>query len=319
MEWRVSSDVVTHPPADETTVQSFEGGRGPGPTQVQFALCTEATGAWNLAVLKILADQIGAKQREKMKNRERRVVWCFDDGRRMPIFPTEIILYLLKAIWTRVRRSWPAVQARPLAGDNRDENHEEIQARLNNKFEHDNTVARRKNRVQSVRAFLQCEPLLTFMQKHRWRTQVCQDQLRNTDPNDFQRIAVWTFLLQTMTFLGTQGTSSDESDEETAATNTLQVHKMPWRRPMDLQLAEIDRLRKVENVGRDSRGMKPMIRRRDGPGPALKSTRRVPRKLPEALYDPQWLSSRNEMYIDNLKPSNPRDYVWKEIMFYPPV
>jgi hypothetical protein len=307
MGWDIDVVVITHVPADPSVVKAFESGRGPGPgplSTCHFALSTPANGKWNVTILEKLG--------KRLRKEQQRSDWFTKRGDKVPSLPSDVLLHILKKKWERIRRKWTDVKSRPVPGEDRWEGHEDIQGRLDTEGVKGSKRSRRSSRVQTVRGHASdIIPELNLIQKLKTRKDICQEQIDNAV--DAPTKDSWEFLLHTFTLYGSYGVSSDESDSETERNQTLRVRKLPWRRPMDHQLVTIENIR----LSQVKRGAKPMRRRRDAPGTGLLSTRAVPTKLPQDLYDPAWLQAQNHAFRKRLAIDTTNPYVWKEIMFTP--
>ncbi|PIL28285.1 hypothetical protein GSI_09573 [Ganoderma sinense ZZ0214-1] len=113
-------------------------------------------------------------------------------------------------------------------------------------------------------------------------------------------VAVWRFLEKVLDLLGPDGMSSEDTCDDLPET-VFRVKVLEWRRPMDDHMAIIDNERVLDRDLFSRQGSQPGKRLRDG---TLKSTRDPVRRLPQQLYNPDWLKAQNAQQIHTLAVSS---------------
>jgi hypothetical protein len=106
---------------------------------------------------------------------------------------------------------------------------------------------------------------------------------------------IWEWLRRLIKTLGEEGTSSDESevDEQTGQT-IYRVHKMPWRRNVEIEISMVDKLRFHDKDLFSNKGSKPLPRTRSDRN--QESSRKSPPKgLPRAVYSGEWVAKQSKL------------------------
>ena len=125
-------------------------------------------------------------------------------------------------------------------------------------------------------------------------------------------LGAWQFLLSVVETLGTDGTSSDESECEDDIHTVFKTKRMPWRRrdlSDKLKIADDERL--LDKTIYHSQGSKPVPRQRESDrGPV--SGRGPPSNLPRVFYDEEWFESLDEDAKRDVDPST-KEFVWADL------
>ena len=120
------------------------------------------------------------------------------------------------------------------------------------------------------------------------------------------------WLLQMVQYMGKDGMSSEESEEDDLMkTVTLHVKEMPHRRPIIRELNFIDKQRIVDKTKYSKKGMQPMTRIRSSQ--AGVSRRRPFLGRPKSCYDPSWLDGKSESQVRDLEISE-KPFEWREVL-----
>ena len=120
------------------------------------------------------------------------------------------------------------------------------------------------------------------------------------------------WLLKMVEFMGKDGMSSEESEEDpTTHLTTLHVKEMPHRRPITRELNFIDKQRVVDKTKYSKRGTQPQTRIRS---PRAGDLRRKPfTGRPMTCYDPSWLDSKSDSQVRALDISS-KEFQWRDIL-----
>nr|VWO99257.1 MRP-like transporter [Ganoderma boninense] len=113
-------------------------------------------------------------------------------------------------------------------------------------------------------------------------------------------VAIWRFLEKVLDLLGPDGMSSEDTCDDMPET-VFRVKVLEWRRPMDDHMEIIDNQRVLDRDLFSRQGSRPGKRLRDG---TVKSTRNPVRRLPQQLYNPDWLQAQNVQQIHTLAVSS---------------
>lgn len=124
-------------------------------------------------------------------------------------------------------------------------------------------------------------------------------------------VHIWQWLETLLKKLGANGMSSEDTD--IGIDREYRVKLLLWRREMDDYLDMIDAQRyQGTGAGHAPAGSKPIRRLRYQRTPP--STRDVPKKLPEALYDEKWLASADKDYREVTLSVSRENFEW--LMFH---
>ena len=124
-------------------------------------------------------------------------------------------------------------------------------------------------------------------------------------PIDASEIKIWEWLKKVLDFLGVDGMSSEESEEENNRT-VFRVKIMYWRRDMVKYLDLIDAQRQQVPGLFSNAGSKGVDKRRGRGSGFLISERNPVKKLALTLYDERWFESVGQQGQLMLKVSQQR-------------
>ena len=130
-------------------------------------------------------------------------------------------------------------------------------------------------------------------------------------PTNASELGVWEWLSKMLDYLGTDGMSSEESEEENHRT-VFRVKIMYWRRDVVKYLDLIDEQRHKVSGLFSNAGSKGVDKRRGRGNGFLISERSPVKKLPRVLYDDRWFESLQEQGQLLLKVSQHR-FEWLQI------
>ena len=130
-------------------------------------------------------------------------------------------------------------------------------------------------------------------------------------PADGQVVRIWEWLGKLIDYLGVEGVSSEESEEENHRT-VYRVKIMNWRRDMMEYLELIDKQRhQIPGLFRNA-GSKGVDKRRGQGAGFLHSEREAVKRLPRTLYNDRWFESIGDQGQLTLKVSKQR-FDWLRI------
>ncbi|KAG9315639.1 hypothetical protein JVU11DRAFT_3281 [Chiua virens] len=250
-------------------VQAFlDGGSGPDPDDLQWDFSRPATSVWNQVVISELVQQLKMKRREEKWSTQPRSDEYWEDA----------IAQKFARIKARLSSAKPRVR-----DDSSIETEQEIAKRL---------LREKDERLQKAR---KDERRLS---KYRRRLRITQTLAEVKAERD-DDAAVWAFLLDVVSTLGSDGTSSDESGDEDMEI-AFHNHGMPWRRDIKRELNIIDIQRTQDKETFCQKGAK--LTKRIRSGNALPSSRRPVMGLPQSFYDPLWLAENPDSASDKMFP-----------------
>jgi hypothetical protein len=124
-------------------------------------------------------------------------------------------------------------------------------------------------------------------------------------------LPIWNWLEELLQHLGTDGMSSEESENEGDLENVLRVKAIPWHRNMENELAIIDQQQLIDDDIFTPRGSKPIKRLQVG---NAITHRDPPCEWPRVLHDNDWYESKPSDYCQATLKVSKDEFKWMKIM-----
>jgi hypothetical protein len=280
----------------EVIFQYNQGGDGPNPDSLMFAMTESVDEPWNIKCVDILFN--------KLRDMVKAMGDSFENV--LEGQTEEYWKDLLVAKFQRLRVIWRKSQMRP------GETEEQWEARIEKERVEAEKKARQLSRRLTVR-FHVCvgeSRTNTPGQKFRDRVDVVELVIKVKRASEDADVKVWEWIRNLLLHLKADNMSSDETDVGEGKT-IYRVKIMPWRRKGVVEVMDLIDAQKLRNAEIwKQRGAKPLTRLR-GNAANLISTRRHVDKLPRALYEAEWLNVPSNSVMVNV---SKEEFAWVQVL-----
>ncbi|PIL35884.1 hypothetical protein GSI_01544 [Ganoderma sinense ZZ0214-1] len=271
-----------HQEADHPAVQAYNtrGEGAPSINNIRFDMCTSGStvSPWNYVIFEHLLETFKADNATFISDNN--ITDCYING-------------LIEDKFSRGRQTWRGGQPK-LKSTGVFETPEECETRI--------LLADKRLKERARTDQRRCNK---FERRHATVEKVIA--LHVGDPES--DVAVWRFLEKVLDLLGPDSMSSEDTCDDLPET-VFRVKVLEWRRPMDEHMEIIDKQHVLDRDLFSQQGSRPGKRLRDS---TVKSTREPVRRLPQQLYNPDWLKAQNAHQVHTLAVSSEK-FEWIRVV-----
>jgi len=125
-------------------------------------------------------------------------------------------------------------------------------------------------------------------------------------------LPAWKFLQKMLENLGSDGMSSEDTDNTDPFQTVYRIRVLEWRRDIDRELTVVDLMRLQGEEVFAPQGSKPAVRRRGEGNPISK--RDPVLRLPESFYNPEWLERKDNSWKEKVLCVSKEQFQWLEVL-----
>ncbi|KAI5986063.1 hypothetical protein EDC04DRAFT_2913529 [Pisolithus marmoratus] len=263
---------------------SFTKGNGPGPDPInlQWDFTGPVSSLWNQAVVEILLDKLHVSCTEEKWTTKPRSNEYWKEAIKQKFS-------WIKVIWTkgRPKRLETGILETPA----------QVAARLmHTKMDDLKDTQKDTQRVAMSCFSVLAGSILQDVQKFCHHSTVTKSFLCTEMAQGTKDVELWQWLSDVIDHPGTDGMSSEDSEEEDMQT-VFRVHSMPWRRDINKELRFIDSKHKDWSIS-SPKGAKPVKCIR--PSNPFPSAHQPVCDLPATFYKPEWLEGNPTFKSDKV-------------------